>query len=191
MDVYLIGHDRDDLGIKVRGAKGGGAGDTGAPQLRDVEVKGLVMVDWGVMITGPFAGPVEIWSRWSFPRLDLGMTRRCAVSKNRWMRRFDTTGVHPLEIPLGPDEQHLEGSRRRCPLLRGCNVEMTEVELEDGQRWSSLGFEAFGDLTTVTDNPRMVARTLTHRGPVPELNGGRILSYPRWIGRYVARSAPV
>jgi hypothetical protein len=59
-----------ELGIKVRAGK-------------TVEVKGLVTVEWNGLRTGPFAGPIEIWTKWSAAALTLDLTRTIETRKRR------------------------------------------------------------------------------------------------------------
>jgi hypothetical protein len=187
-DIYLYGDDQSELGIKIRGVKGIDGYHARLPGPFHIEVKGLIGVDWGVLTSGPFAGPVEFWCKWLFPRLDVGRTRRCVVNKTRWLRMFDTTEAYPIEIPLGNDEEPIAGSSRPYPPALGCTVEMTEVRLSNGVRWSSLALEAFGDRCTIADDLRAVASELSNRGTGPDLEGGRLMSYPRWISIYVMPS---
>jgi hypothetical protein len=187
-DTYLYGDDQSELGIKIRGVKGDEGALARPPGLSNVEVKGLIGVDWGVLTSGPFAGPVEFWCKWTFPRLDVGRSRRIAVKKTRWLRLFDTTEAYPVEIPLGKDEESLAGSLSPCLPMLGCNVEVTEVRSPDGAKWWSFALEAYGDRNIIADDLRAVASELTRRGSGPELEGGRLMSYPRWISSYVQPS---
>jgi hypothetical protein len=184
-DIYLIGDDLGELGIKVRGNKGEKkADDPTSLGPIGVEVKGLIAVDRGVLSSGVLAGPVEFWCKWPFPNLDVGRTKRCEVNKIRWLRKFDTTGAYPTEMPLGPDEKPKEKDKLECLPAHGCNVEMTEIRAPNGEKWFSLGFEAFGDLRTISDDLRVVATIISQRGTGPDIHGGECLSYPRWISRY-------
>ncbi|MFI5324398.1 MAG: hypothetical protein ACHQ6U_12935, partial [Thermodesulfobacteriota bacterium] len=81
------------------------------------------------------------------------------------------------EIPLGSDESPSEG--KQWP-ARGCNVELTEVSLENGDIWWTFGFEAFGTISTVEKDLRAVADLLSSRRP-PVMPEGLRASYPAWL----------
>src|SRR5215470_807110 len=94
-DVYLRDANQQELGIKARGGKA-------------VEVKGLVSVVWSGSLIEPFTGPIEIWTKWSAPALKLDSSLSIETSKARWLRKFDTSGKEPYEIPLNKKEQPLD-----------------------------------------------------------------------------------
>ncbi|MCU0726253.1 MAG: hypothetical protein MUE73_10750 [Planctomycetes bacterium] len=180
-DVYLVDRGQTELGVKTRGAKEGASSRAGAGRL---EVKGLVALDPDVLASGPFAGPVEIWCKWPFGGLSPGTAVRCPVRKTRWLRKFDTAGATPVEIPLGADEKPREEARRDRLPATGCNVEVTDLEAEGGDLWLSFGLEAFGVMDTLRNSLRGVTSALAGRGGLPSLDGGFLLSYPSWIERF-------
>ena len=65
--------------------------------------------------------------------------------------------------------------------VRGCNVELTEVRLDDGRVWWTFSMEAYGDLGTVTRDIRSTSDVLSTRGPSPDLSTGSFHSYPMWL----------
>jgi len=81
-DVYLPGNDRGELRIKARGESGGNDDDNASPGCSDVEMKGLVAVDWEILNFPLLPGPVEIWCKWPFHCLDMGKTRKCELEKD-------------------------------------------------------------------------------------------------------------
>jgi hypothetical protein len=83
--------------------------------------------------------------------------RRTPAGLGRWFRTATRDGQWPT---------------------RGCGVELTRIAVA-GERWWSLGFEAFGHLESVAADLRAVARLMARRRP-PSLAGGRLLSYP-WL----------
>jgi hypothetical protein len=104
-----------------------------------------------------------------------------ATHKRRWLRKFDTGGPTVTEIPLGADERPKAGGLPDD----GCNVELTEVWLEDPARlWTTLGFEAFGSFDRVE---RSLGATLTQMSAVamPRIGAGQALSYPAWLAARV------
>ena len=186
-DIYLKGDDRCELGIKVRGkADKANTGGTVVPDVGDVEIKGLIRVDMSVLPRGPFKGPVELWCKWPFSHLSLVGNEKYLVDKRRWLRKFDTGGDDPREIPLGKDERPIDAKDAACLPSRGCNVELTEILLYDGkERWSSMCFEAFGDDRTVSSDLQTVAGVLSQKGSMPDIQGGEHLNYPQWLAKHV------
>jgi hypothetical protein len=177
-DIYLV-TGSGELGIKVRGVKGH---DTeGMGQGRPLELKGLIGEDRRDQ--GPFSGPTQLWCKWVVPAIDLDRARTIMVGKTRWLRRFATSGDEPLELPLGRDETPLDPPLDRDISIRGCNVELTEVRLDDGQVWWTFCIEAYGDLGTVVEDMRATTGLLSRRGPVPDLSTGSCVSYPGWLAQ--------
>jgi hypothetical protein len=169
VDEYLRDASQVELGLKRRGGKKG------------VEVKGLVAVTWSGLAVGPFAGPVEVWTKWTSEPLELNSTSTVNTTKRRWLRKFDTIVPLPQEIPLDTEEKPLDN--RPLPAL-GCNVELTQVSLLNGDVWWTLGFEAFGTIRTVENDLRAVATILAARRP-PGLGDGLLASYPAWLKEHV------
>jgi hypothetical protein len=165
VDEYLRELGQVELGLKRRGGKKG------------VEVKGLLAVTWGGLATGPFAGPIELWTKWTSEQLELDSKSTVATEKQRWLRKFDTALPWPQEIPLDEDEKP---AAQRPPPTLGCNVELTRVKLPQGDIWWTLGFEAFGRLRTVESDLQAVATILATRRP-PPLGEGLLSSYPAWL----------
>jgi hypothetical protein len=101
-----------------------------------------------------------------------------AVTKTRWLRKFDTSKYVRSEIPVGANERPPPGYS--LP-VQGCNIELTEIEMAGhAARWWTLGFEAFGDLDSAPIN-----LTLT---VLPEkllllriVTSNEFLSYPAWL----------
>jgi hypothetical protein len=167
-DEYLLDAAQRELGIKRRG---GGEG---------LEIKGLVAR--GRQVPAPFTGQVQVWSKWISTPLTLDPFSRVALDKTRWLRKFDTTSDTISEIALGADELPVAASARLPE--QGCHLELVVIELAGHPRWHSVGFEAFGDLTTIE---RSLHRTLDLlASSAPSLGDGRCLSYPEWLPDAVA-----
>jgi hypothetical protein len=175
-DEYLDDPTQKELGIKRRGGAKG------------VEVKGLVAVlseDGG---EPPFRGRIELWSKWTSTVLDLSGHPMTATTKKRWLRRFDLSVAIPKEIPLGAGktrEEPLHGER----VDRGCNVEITELLVADGKAWWTLGFEAFGDRTTIEGDLLTVIGVMARRHP-PPFDTTCSASYPAWLSGLRRSRAP-
>ena len=162
-DEYLVDRKQVELGVKVRG------GSTG------VEIKGLVTVRDST--PAPFDGRVQIWCKWTSAALTIDHLPRMVVHKTRWVRKYDSSGPHFAEVALDEHERPIHVTDR--PPGRGCQVELVEVNLDNGRAWSSIGFESFGDLATVEESLR---RTVAHLAPtVPAFARGLELSYPAWL----------
>ena len=106
VDEYVRDIRQVELGLKRRDGHQG------------VEVKGLVAVTWGGGAGEPFAGPIELWTKWISEPLELLSHSTVPIEKQRWLRQFDTTGRVPQEIAL--DNEEKPHDRRLLPAL-GCN----------------------------------------------------------------------
>src|SRR5947207_3561754 len=76
VDEYLYDLNQIELGLKRRGGKSG------------VEVKGLVTAASGRLNANPFAGPIDLWTKWTSEALDLKSDLTVAIEKIRWLRKF-------------------------------------------------------------------------------------------------------
>jgi hypothetical protein len=164
MDTYVADPAQLELGVKSRGNKPG------------LELKVLVSERQSRGI-GKLLSPTQIWTKVSSTVLTLNGLPAMATHKRRWLRKFDTGGATVTEIELGEDERPKAGGLPDD----GCNVELTEVWLEDPVRvWTTLGFEAFGSFDRVE---RSLAATLTQMSAVamPGIAAGEALSYPAWL----------
>jgi hypothetical protein len=136
-----------------------------------IEIKGLVAVV-APLVLGPLTARVEIWAKWksaTFTRESLG-ARTVRTEKRRWLRKFDTTGPSPTEVPVAARP------------VRGCTVGLTRVTLPGNGVWWTFGFGAFGGLGTVEADLRAVAAG----HPLDGLTAGLEASYPAWLRRAVA-----
>ena len=164
MDTYVVDPGQVELGVKSRGNKPG------------LELKVLVSERPSRGI-GQLRSATQIWTKVSSTVLSLNGLPALATHKRRWLRKFDTGGPTVTEIELGKDERPKAGGLPDD----GCNVELTEVWLEDPARvWTTLGFEAFGSFDRVE---RSLAATLTQMSAVamPNFGAGEALSYPAWL----------
>ena len=171
LDEYLSDPGQRELGVKRRGGKKG------------VEVKGLVGAE-RKLAAGPFAGPIEIWAKWTSEALEVDSRGAVKTIKRRWLRKFDTTKLSPVEVPL--NDKELPADAKQPLPARGCNVELTEITLTSGDVWWTLGFEAFGGVETVADDLQMVASALAGEVP-PDLSGGLMASYPSWLTEHATK----
>jgi hypothetical protein len=162
-DVYFMDWSHRELGVKQRGGKPG------------VEIKGLVATVWDRRPVHPFDTPPEIWCKWASPSMPT-TGKTLPTLKTRYLRKFEMKEGRPDEIQLGTDEKPLDPSK--WP-QRGCNVELTRVQV-GSNTWWTLGFEAFGGLDTVVADLCAVAAAISDRQP-PFPEDGIVESYPDWL----------
>lgn len=158
-DEYLRLPDRDDVGVKRR------AGIQLDLKLRTGAPSGVVLPD-------RLDGPVEAWTKWSFPLgPDVSLPDRSwiPVEKLRWSRLYAVSGDGAVSVPA--DTQ--VGS--------GCAAELVELSVNERLAWG-FGLEAFGegDLTAVL--------TVTCRAVVADTPLGEVAftsqgahNYPAWL----------
>src|SRR5579872_2633207 len=169
-DEYLRERGQTELGIKRRGEQPG------------IEIKGLVAVLPPVREPAPFVGAVEIWCKWPScaPLRDLPTVK---TKKKRWLRKFDMSGAEPVEIPMLKDDAPAD----HWPLpQKGCNVELTRIELERDEVWWTFGFEAFGDFNSLERSLSAALSLMARRRP-PPFAPDEFMSYPAWLERRVQR----
>jgi uncharacterized protein YndB with AHSA1/START domain len=165
VDTYLFDAAQAELGIKSRGLKPG------------LELKALVSYRAPLRL-GSLTATTQIWTKVSTTVLSLAGLPSVVTNKQRWLRKYDTGGSIIREIPLGKDEKPATGE----PLPDdGCNVELTEVWVEDPSRvWTTLGFEAFGSLERIEASLAAAVHRLGSK-PLPDVGPGSELSYPQWL----------
>ena len=165
VDRYIPQRGEPDISLKRRGDK------------LEFEVKGLVTTRKSPELE-PLAPYIEIWCKWSCTIRGLKLADEVAVTKTRWLRKFDTLKYVRSEIPLGANEKPIPGYSLPA---QGCDVELTEVVMAGhAGRWWTLGFEAFGDLDSVPTN--LTLTVLPEKPLLLRIMGsGAFLSYPAWL----------
>ena len=178
VDLYFRDATQIELGLKHRGGRPG------------VEIKGLVSVTAGGCTEIPFDGDIETWSKWTAHGLFLDRSKVVATEKQRWMRRFDTSGKDTLELLLDKKERSANVPER------GCNLEFTAIRfvdaethapIEDQPEWFTLSFEAFGIFESLPENLCRTAAEIVRRNPPPASNSIRA-SYPKWLSQFAPES---
>lgn len=170
VDEYQRVYGQTEVGIKRRGGAGA------------LEVKGLIADAWNSLAIEPFFGPLELWVKWGLD-IQLAGASATRIAKRRWLRKFYASANAPAEMQLGFDERPVIGGP---PPDAGCNVELTRIELDGGQAWWTLGFEAFGPLAQLRESVTAAAATLAARQPSPLGNGIRS-KYPFWLVEHADR----
>ena len=165
VDKYAPLHRATDIGLKRRGDK------------PEFEIKGLVAAR-RVPELEPLAPHIEIWCKWSCTIAGLNLRDEVTVTKTRWLRKFDTSKHVRSEISLGANERPAKGYS--LP-VEGCNVELTDVQISGhAGAWWTLGFEAFGDLDSVSAN--LTLAVLPEKPALARMvAAGEFMSYPAWL----------
>jgi hypothetical protein len=88
VDRYIPQRGEPDISLKRRGDK------------PDFEVKGLVTTRRSPELE-PLAPHIEIWCKWFCTIRGLKLADEVAVTKTRWLRKFDTSKYVRSEIPFG------------------------------------------------------------------------------------------
>jgi hypothetical protein len=168
LDEYLLDPGQFEIGLKKRGVVKKG-----------IEIKGLVKTVAQPIQIGPFTGHIQVWTKWTSESLRLDGMLTVKTYKLRWLRKFDTAGATIRELVLDKNEA-LVNAEDDLP-VQGCNVELTTVSLkENGPKWWTLGYEAFGTLESVEQS---LWRTLNHLvgSNIAPFQVGLELSYPAWL----------
>jgi len=128
-----------------------------------LELKALVRE---VPLAAAFAGQqqCEIWVKLAISGSAISPERQVAISKTRWLACLDGNGAMT------------SGEK----LSAGCQVELSEVQPEGGQRtWTSFCLEAFGDPDSLTQCLQTAIEKLedlpcAHEQPL-------VASYAEWL----------
>ena len=133
---------------------------------------------WSALTRVPLAGRVELWTKVPAKTLVIDERLLVPINKVRWLRKIDTSGIDPVEIPLDLHEQPVDERRRGAGLpTLGCHVELTEATNASGDVWWTFGLEAFGNLKTIEDDLVATATLMVSRG-LPSVANGLPLNYP-------------
>ncbi|NNC92532.1 MAG: hypothetical protein HKN80_08555 [Acidimicrobiia bacterium] len=159
-DEYLKLPGRDDVGVKRRAGI-------------QLDLKLRTGTPTGVVLPEGLDGPVEAWTKWSFPLgSDVSLPGEGSwipVEKLRWSRGYAATGRGVVAVPPGATSSS------------GCAIELVELAIGRRRAWG-FGFEAFGEgnlddvlaatgQAVVADTP-LGDITFTARGTH---------SYPAWL----------
>lgn len=159
-DVYLKLPDRDDLGVKLRGA---GQLDL---KMRTGALAGLVLPDG-------FAGRGETWAKWSFPlapgRGLPGGEAWIAVEKVRWARWYRVAG-----------DRTVTAVATGSGLADGGAAELVEIGVGRHRGWG-FGFEAFGSALRAETVLEATVRAFARDAPSGGFPAVNSHSYPSWL----------
>lgn len=130
-----------------------------------LELKALVR---HLPLAAPFGGQhqCEIWVKHQLSGSPISAGRQVRISKTRWLACLDDQGA------LATDEH----------LSRGCQLELSEVQPEGGQRiWTSFCLEAFGDADSLPESLQSVIGKL---GDLPCAHEQPLVAcYAEWLCR--------
>jgi hypothetical protein len=170
LDYYLCLGDMDGLGIKLREGR--------------IEIKQRQHQRGVVRFRQRVAGLVEGWRKWSLamadPESDLSdivvpVSSWIPVRKERSLRQY---GVARDGRSTAVSAGSLFG--------QGCNVELTSIEA-GGERWWSLGFEAFGDESYLWEMLLTVVEHVFALKVPFFFDASHSYAYPRWLGMLAQR----
>lgn len=160
-DEYLRLPGRDDIGVKRRAGV-------------QLDLKLRTGTRDGAELPKGLEGPVEAWTKWSFPlgtAVSLpGDGSWIPVEKLRWSRLYVATGGGGANaVPLATE------------VHSGCAAELVELAIGSRPAWG-LGFEAFGegDLVQVLAATCRAVVADTPLGDI-EFTTGVPHSYPAWL----------
>ena len=165
-DDYLVIPNCETIGVKMRDAKKFEVkAQTAAPKLRE----------WGSV-----RGRVDEWVKWSFDDAAFAAAGAAMLSSERWVRVKKSRYLRKFSADA---DSIFEVDANRTPFPgAGCNVELTSVQLPDGDDWFSFSFEAFGPpIRTVTILNATIELFLSRPIPGVRLDASTSLNYPAWL----------
>ncbi|MCX6267420.1 MAG: hypothetical protein NTW16_08705 [Bacteroidetes bacterium] len=135
-DFYFPQSVNGEAGIKVRGG------------VRfNMEIKGRLEVPGDLLIDGKSLGKIEKWNKWSEKAdADIHLTN-IVQEKSGWIKIEKTR--HLLKYECSADGSC--GASYKNRIDDGCNIEITEVNINGKIRWS-MGYEAFSTNLDLMNN---------------------------------------
>ncbi|MEG4076171.1 hypothetical protein QUA30_24330 [Microcoleus sp. Pol14C2] len=162
-DIYLLVPSCDYLGVKLRG--------------KTLEVKWR-QGELGTMQFGNrWEGKAEKWLKWvcadtiaPIPADIVATGKWVAVKKKRAQRLYQvSTPGSLMSVPV------------EAPIPQGCTVELTQLNI-NGSAWWTLGFEAFGSESCLTESLQTVASWTSKSYQAQKLKAEDSSAYPIWLG---------
>ena len=161
-DIYLLVPSCDYLGVKLRG--------------KTLEVKWR-QAELGAMQFGNrWEGKAEKWLKWvcadtmaPVPADIVATGKWVGVKKKRAQRLYQVSAPGSLmSVPV------------EAPIPQGCTVELTQLNI-NGSAWWTLGFEAFGSESSLTESLQTVATWTSKSYQAQKLNAADSSAYPIWL----------
>ncbi len=162
-DIYLLVPSCDYLGVKLRG--------------KTLEVKWR-QAELGTMQFGNrWEGKAEKWLKWvcadtmaPVPADIVATGKWVGVKKKRAQRLYQVSAPGSLmSVPV------------EAPIPQGCTVELTQLHI-NGSAWWTLGFEAFGSESCLTESLQTVATWTSKSYQAQKLKAEDSSAYPIWLG---------
>lgn len=164
-DVYLLLPDHADMGIKWRE--------------RLLQIKGRVDSVGPTVYCGRHEGVVERWVKWSYG--DLPEEYRSFFEPGQQLRTasvYKTRAVRLVDLQRGIADAEEVGIKTWLDC--GIAAEITDLEF-DGNRYCTLGFEAFPDAEITGEVFNGAVAAFLDAFGEPALQPGQSMSYPAWL----------
>jgi hypothetical protein len=161
-DIYLLVPSCDYLGVKLRG--------------KTLEVKWRQGELGAMQFGNRWEGKAEKWLKWvcadtmaPVPADILATGKWVEVKKKRAQRLYQVSAPGSLiSVPV------------EAPIPQGCTVELTQLNI-NGSAWWTLGFEAFGSESSLTESLQTVATWTSKTYQAQKLNVADSSAYPIWL----------
>ena len=161
-DIYLLVPSCDYLGVKLRG--------------KTLEVKWRQGELGAMQFGNRWEGKAEKWLKWvcadtmaPVPADILATGKWVEVKKKRAQRLYQVSAPGSLiSVPV------------EAPIPQGCTVELTQLNI-NGSAWWTLGFEAFGSESSLTESLQTVATWTSKSYQAQKLNVADSSAYPIWL----------
>ena len=161
-DIYLLVPGCDYLGVKLRG--------------KTLEVKWRQGELGAMQFGNRWEGKAEKWLKWvcadtmaPVPADILATGKWVGVKKKRAQRLYQVSAPGSLmSVPV------------EAPIPQGCTVELTQLNI-NGSAWWTLGFEAFGSDSSLTESLQTVATWTSKTYQAQKLNAADSSAYPIWL----------
>jgi len=165
-DYYLALPGTEAMGIQMR------EGRLEFKQRIDNENERLEM--------GNCHGKIECWQKWSFGLDDIPAGLKSIISyPESWRGISKERSLHMFILPESgiPEVHHHD-----VALENACILELTKVGVQDtGEKWWSVGFEAFGELQNLRSTLLSVLKYTMLNPNALEMKLDDSYGYPAWI----------
>lgn len=138
--------------------------------------------------------------RWRERQLEvMCLGKQCEGIPEKWIKWFCTESLNSLLPTLPGTGQWLEVKKRRSqrvyqmlpnghlvsvpleiPVLQGCNLELTQLQIQ-GQSWWSLGWEVFGQEAVLPENLQVFGDWIYQKYPERGLKFEDSYSHAHWL----------
>ncbi len=161
-DVYLLVPNCDYLGVKQRS--------------KTLEVKWRQAELEAMRCGNRWEGKTEKWLKWvcadtmaPVPADIVATGQWVGVKKKRALRLYQVSAPGALiSVPV------------EAPIPQGCTVEITHLNI-NGNAWWTLGFEAFGYESSLTETLQTAANWVGKSYQGPKLKAEDSCGYPSWL----------